>query len=176
VVATGGIFAWKDQRQNPDTCVASVIYPKGFLYTFQSTQGNSYRSFARIQGRDGTIEGFGFESGYLYSVSQEGGKKESNEAAEPDYMNFPLVAPADDHEKLLQVPGAPPPSSHGPSDDNVAHIMNWLRAIRDRRPPNATVDNGFSHAIVCIMAAQSHLSGKRLYWNPRLEEIVDQPV
>jgi hypothetical protein len=26
------------------------------------------------------------------------------------------------------------------------------------------------------MAAQSYWSGKRLYWNPQTEEIVDQPV
>lgn len=36
--------------------------------------------------------------------------------------------------------------------------------------------HGFSHTIVCIMAAQSYWSGKRLYWNPHTEEIVDQPV
>jgi predicted dehydrogenase len=175
VMATGGIFAWKDQRQNPDTCVASVIYPKGFLYTFQSTQGNSYRSFARIQGRDGTIACLGYESGSLYSVTQEGGRRESDEAAQPEYTKLPIVTPASDHEELLRVPGAPPPTSHGPSDDNVEHIMNWLLAIRDRREPNATVDHGFSHAIVCIMAARSYWIGKRVYWDPKLEEIVDQP-
>jgi hypothetical protein len=38
------------------------------------------------------------------------------------------------------------------------------------------VDNGFSHAIVCIMAAQSYWSGKRLYWDPSKEEILDHPV
>ena len=29
VVANGGIFVWKDGRENPDTCVAAVTYPKG---------------------------------------------------------------------------------------------------------------------------------------------------
>jgi hypothetical protein len=38
------------------------------------------------------------------------------------------------------------------------------------------VDNGFSHAIVCIMAAQSYWSGTRLYWDPTRETITDQPV
>ena len=176
VSATGGIFAWKDQRENPDTCVASVVYPKGFLYTFQSTQGNSYRSFARIQGRDGTITCHGYEAGFLYSVTQEGGRKESDEDSQPDYTNIPIVAPASDHEELLRVPGAPAPSSHGPSDDSVDHIMNWIRAMRERREPNSTVDHGFSHAIVCIMAAQSYWSGKRLYWDPKNEKITEQAV
>ena len=54
--------------------------------------------------------------------------------------------------------------------------MNWLKAMRTRTQPNANVDHGFSHSIVCIMAGQSYWSGKRLYWNPESEEIVEQPV
>ena len=75
VVATGGVFAWKDQRQNPDTCVAAVVYPKGFLYTYKTTFGNSYRSFTRIQGRDGTITGHGCRrrlSFLVHTVTKEG--------------------------------------------------------------------------------------------------------
>jgi len=45
--------------------------------------------------------------------------------------------------------------------------------MRDRKAPNATVDHGFSHALVCIMAEQSYWSGKRLYWDPATEEILD---
>jgi predicted dehydrogenase len=56
VMATGGVFTWPDGRENPDTAVAAVTYPKGFLYTYKTIFGNSYRSFARIQGRDGTID------------------------------------------------------------------------------------------------------------------------
>jgi hypothetical protein len=47
VVANGGIYAWPDDRQNPDTVVAAVTYPKGFLYTYKTTFGNSYCSFSR---------------------------------------------------------------------------------------------------------------------------------
>lgn len=176
VMATGGIYVWKDQRENPDTCIAAITYPKGFLYTYKSTLGNSYRSFARIQGRDGTVACHGFESGYLYAVSDEGGRKESGESAQPEFTSLPIVAPAEDHEELLRIPSARHPSSHGPDDDNVDHLLNWLNAMRDRRDPIATVDHGFSHSIVCIMAAQSYWSGKRVYWDPKTEEIVDQPI
>jgi len=47
VVANGGVFTWKDGRENPDTIVAAITYPKGFLYTYKVTFGNSFRSFAR---------------------------------------------------------------------------------------------------------------------------------
>jgi predicted dehydrogenase len=171
VVANGGVFAWKDGRQNPDTAVAAFTYPKGFLYTYKTTFGNSYRSFTRIMGRDGTIEGRGCEGGFLFSVTKEGGRDEFSEETEPDYRSLPITASAQEQEEVVRVPGAPSPSSIAPSDDDVVHMMNWLTAMRARKDPNANVDHGFSHSIACIMAAQSYWSGKRLFWNPEKEEI-----
>jgi hypothetical protein len=74
------------------------------------------------------------------------------------------------------VAGAEPPNSRGPGDDSVIHVTNWLKAMQSRTQPNANVDHGFSHSIVIIMAAQSYCSGKKLYWNPETEEIVDRPI
>lgn len=177
VIANGGIFIWKDERQNPDTCVAAITYPKGFLYTYKTTFGNSYRSFSRILGRDGTIVNYGGEGASLFTVSKEGGRQESDAGETgPVYTKAPIVGPAREDVTTVQVPGARAPNSLGPDDDDVNHLMNWLNAMRARREPNANVDNGFSHSIVVIMAAQSYWSGKKLYWNPSTEEIVDHPV
>ncbi len=177
VVANGGVFTWKDGRENPDTCVAAVTYPKGFLYTYKTTFGNSYRSFSRIQGRDGTIENYGGEGASLFITTEEGGRKEFDPwESGPVYTKVPIVGTSRDAATTLKVPGAPPPNSLGPDDDDVNHLVNWLKAMQTRSEPNATVDHGFSHSIVCIMAAQSYWTGKRLYWDPRREEITDQPV
>lgn len=176
VVANGGIFIWNDGRENPDTCVAAVTYPKGFLYTYKTTFGNSYRSFSRIQGRDGTIENYGGEGASLFTVTREGGRTEfdPNDGARPVYKQVPIVASAQEEERVVEAPGAPAPNSLGPSDDDVVHLMNWLTAMRERKEPNASVDHGFSHAIVCIMAAQSYWTGKKLFWDPNKEAIVEQ--
>jgi predicted dehydrogenase len=174
VMAIGGIYAWKDGRQNPDTCVAAVTYPKGFLYTYKTVFGNSFRSFSRIQGRDGTIANYGGEGASLFTVSKEGGRDEYSGSAKVNKM--PNVAPKEDREEVVRVTGAEAPDSDGPGDDSVVHVTNWLKAMQTRTEPNSNVDHGFSHAIVIIMAAQSYWSGKRLYWNPKTEEIVDQPV
>ncbi len=177
VVANGGIFTWKDGRENPDTCVAAVTYPKGFLYTYKTTFGNSYRSFSRIMGRDGTIENYGGEGASLFAVTREGGRQEYDPTASgPVYKQLPIVGPAKDGEEIVRVPGAPEPDSLGPDDDDVTHLVNWLKAMQTRTQPNATVDNGFSHALVVIMAAQSYWSGKKLYWDPKNEQIVDHAV
>ena len=88
VVANGGIFVWEDERQNPDTFVAAVTYPKGFLYTYKTLFGNSYRSFSRIHGRDGTIVNYGGEGASLFTVSKEGGRKEQSQ---PLNTKLPIV-------------------------------------------------------------------------------------
>lgn len=174
VVANGGIYTWPDGRENPDTCVAAVTYPKGFLYTYKTLFGNSFRSFSRIHGRDGTIANYGGEGASLFTVSKEGGRDEYEESVYT--RTVPIVSPSVDKEEVVKVPGAPPGDSRGPGDDSVGHLMNWLNAMRSRSIPNANVDHGFSHSIVTIMAAQSYRSGKKLYWNPQTEEIVDEPI
>src|SRR5277367_184171 len=102
VVANGGVYAWKDGRENPDTCVAAVTYPKGFLYTYKSVFGNSYRSFSRIQGRDGTIANYGGEGASLFTVSKEGGRDEWGGSV--DSTSVPVVSPKIDQEEVVQVP------------------------------------------------------------------------
>jgi len=176
--ATGGIFVWKDGRENPDTATVSLVYPKGFLYTYSTTFGNSYRSFSRIQGREGTIENYGGEGAALFLITKEGGRQEFDpeDNRQPRYTAPPGMGPSLDQAEILRLPNTREPDSLGPSDDDVNHLMHWLNAMRDRKQPNATVDHGFSHAIVCIMATQSYWSGKKLYWDPAAEEIVDHAV
>ena len=177
VMATGGTFIWKDGRDNPDTCVAAVTYPKGFLYTYKTTFGNSYRSFSRILGRDGTIENYGGEGASLFVTTREGGRHQFDPPdSGPVFKDLPLTGLASDGAEIVRVPGAAAPNSLGPDDDDAGHLMNWLKAMQSRTQPNATVDHGFSHAIVCIMAAQSYWSGKRLYWDAKNEQILDRPA
>ena len=110
------------------------------------------------------------------SAKKAAGHEIDTADTEPTYTKLPLVAPAYDHEEVIQVPGAPAGTSLGTDDDDPEHMFTWLKAMRSRTEPAATVDHGFSHSIVCIMAAQSYWSGKRLYWDPKKEEILEQPV
>lgn len=176
-VAQGGIFAWPDGRENPDTCMVAFTYPKGFLYMYRTTFGNSYRSFSRIQGRDGTIINYGGEGASLFVVTNEGGREEFDPfKTGPIYTEPPAMGSRKYKEEVVHVNGAAAPDSVGPGDDSLTHMMNWLDSIRDRKQPNATVDDGFSHSLCCIMAAESYWSGKKLYWDPKNEQITDQLV
>jgi len=52
-------------------------------------------------------------------------------------------------------------------------MINWLDCLRSRKQPNATVQNGFSHSVACMMAACAYWSGKKIYWDPKTETILD---
>jgi len=163
VVAHGGVFAWKDGRENPDTFQALLEYPKGFLMSFSTSFGNDSDSFSRIMGKKATLVNIGGEGSPRWKWVEEKGNHEDNPYIKRD-------------EKYVLLPGSdkiPPP---GMGDTDLSHMTNFLECLRSRKAPNATVLNGFAHSVVIIMAARAYREGKKLYWDPKAEQIVDHPV
>jgi hypothetical protein len=68
---------------------------------------------------------------------------------------------------------APPPTEI--ADEELSHITNWFDCLRSRQQPHATVHHGFSHSVACIMAARSYWTGKRMFFDPQREMIVEEP-
>jgi len=160
VVASGGIFVWKDGRENPDTFQALLEYPKGFMVSYATSFGNDSDSFTRIMGKDATLVNIGGEGSPRWKWVEEKGTREDN----------PLIQRA---EKHITLPGsdAIPPTFI--SDNNLSHMTNWIECLRSRRQPNATVQHGFAHSVAVIMAARAYREGKKLYWDPKKEAILD---
>ncbi len=148
VVAHGGIFAWPDGRENPDTFHALLEYPKGFLASYSTSFGNDAPSFTRYMGKNATLINIGGEGSPRYQLVEEKGVHESD----PDVY---------DKRKTTDVrlPGetAPPPTSI--DDDDLHHMDDWFQCLRSRQDPHATVREGFAHSVACIMAARSVLGG-----------------
>jgi predicted dehydrogenase len=163
VVASGGVFAWHDGRENPDTFQALIEYPKGFLLSFSTSFGNDCDSFSRIMGKKATLINIGGEGSPRWKLVEEKGNHEED----------PFVQRA---EKYVLLPGNDklPPTFMG--DEDLSHMTNWLECLRSRKAPNATVLNGYAHSVVIIMAARAYSEGRKLYWNPKAEQIVNQPV
>jgi predicted dehydrogenase len=163
VMAHGGVFAWRDGRENPDTFEALVEYPKGFLVSYSTSFGNDSDSFSRYMGKNATLINIGGEGSPRWKLVEEKGNYEAN----PDVKRA---------EKYVRLPGNDElPPTH--ISDNVAfHMANWFDCMRSRKQPNASVREGYSHAVAVIMAARSYREEKKLWWNPKTEEIVDRPV
>jgi predicted dehydrogenase len=54
-------------------------------------------------------------------------------------------------------------------DDN--HMANFLQSIRAGKTPNASIDNGYSHAVASILASEAQRLGKRLVYDSAKREI-----
>jgi predicted dehydrogenase len=165
VVANGGIYAWRDGRENPDTFQALLEYPKGFLVSYSTSFGNDAPSFTRYMGKKATLMNHGGEGSPRYSLVEEKGNHEDN----PDVDK---LRPSKD----IFLPGETKLPPMGQGDLTLEHTANWFDCMHSRQQPHATVDNGFAHSVACIMSADAYWSGKKQYWNAATEEIQDHPV
>ena len=78
VVANGGIFAWHDGRENPDTFQALFTYPKGFLVSYATSFGNDAPGFTRIMGKKATMINHGGEGSPRWQMVEEKGNHEDD--------------------------------------------------------------------------------------------------
>jgi predicted dehydrogenase len=156
-VAHGGIFAWHDGRENPDTFQALVEYPN-FLVSYSTSFGNDCDSFSRIMGKQATLVNIGGEGSPRWKLVEEKGTYEDN----------PYLKRA---EKWVTVPGDNQPGPTYISDNVPYHMANWLECLRSRKQPNATVRHGYAHAVAIIMAARAYREGRKVTWDAQREEI-----
>ena len=164
VVAHGGIFAWHDGRENPDTFQALLTYPKGFLVSYATSFGNDAPGYTRIMGKKATLFNSGGEGSPRWALAEEKGNHEQDENVDAKRVRQDVLLPGD---KTL------PPM--GIADEDLSHMTNWFDCLRSRKEPNATVRDGFAHSVACIMAAEAYQSGKKLYWDAKAEKILDHP-
>jgi predicted dehydrogenase len=161
-VAHGGIFAWPDGRENPDTFQALLEYPKGFMVSYATSFGNDAPSFTRYMGKKATLMNIGGEGSPRYKLVEEKGNHEDN----PDIDKLRA-------EKDVLLPGDKTQPPAGMGDLDLNHMENWFECLRSRRQPHATVSDGYAHSVACIMAAQSFWEGRKLYYVSATETIRD---
>jgi predicted dehydrogenase len=178
VVAHGGVYRWRDGRENPDTFQALLEYPKGFLVSYSTSFGNDSDSFTRIMGDRATLIEVGGEGSQRWKVVEEVGNHERNPFIHrPE--RYVKLGSSERHSALFpqRVLQGVVEKTYGPlpfiSDSNPSHMRNWLECLRNRKQPNASVEDGFAHSVAAIMAARAQREGKKLYWDPQAERIVD---
>ena len=163
-MAHGGIFAWRDGRENADTFQALLEYPKGFLVSYSTSFGNDSPGFTRYMGKKATLTNIGDEGSPRYQLIEEKGNHEDNADIDQKRASLYVLLPGE--TKL-------PPM--GIDDLSLEHMANWFECMRSRQQPRCTVHDGFAHSVACMMSAQSYWSGKKQYWDAATETIVDRP-
>jgi predicted dehydrogenase len=169
-VSNGGIFAWHDVRENPDTfqCV-STFGAKEVLYTYSTTFGNQWGDHTIIRGTRGTLYSPGGEgSPQWWYIPETSSRWQSNVVFDSH------SGPA--QRQPVTIPGGPDVVPLHQDDNLKAHTDNWLQCIRSRKTPNGNIQTGFAHAVAVIMATRSFREGKKIYWDRNGENILDRPI
>ena len=161
-VSHGGVFAWHDGRENPDTFQTLLEYPKGFLVSYSTSFGNDAPSFTRYMGKKATLTNIGGEGSPRYELIEEKGTHEDDSDIDQKRASKYILLPGQQ--------GLPP---MGIDDLSLEHMGNWFDCMRSRKEPNASVNAGFAHSAACMMAAEAYWTGKKIYWDAKAETFSD---
>ena len=136
-VSTGGVFTWKDEHKftAPDCVQATWIYPEGFMLTSSTNFGNSSGNTRKYFGTKGTLS---LDNANAPSYSADGGPKRDGKI----------------RGKVEVTPVECPD-----------HFLNWLQCMRTGETPNASIDDGYKHAVAVLMAAKAYESGRKTVYD-----------
>ncbi|WP_026968124.1 Gfo/Idh/MocA family oxidoreductase [Algoriphagus terrigena] len=167
VAANGGIYLWKDGRQNFDTMTAVFDYgplddkSKGFQVIYSSRFTN---------GAGGTKEIYYSNGGELNldtnRITPNGGLSERN--AQSMGMKANLLPDMALGEVVKTETGA----DTGVDDLTSAHMRNWMDCIRSRKKPNADVMAGYNHSIANIMTTAALRTGQFVTFDEEKQEVL----
>src|ERR1051326_8285169 len=113
VVSHGGVFAWHDGRENPDTFQTLLEYPKKFLVSFSTSFGNDAPSFTRYMGKKATLFDIGGEGSPRYQLVEEKGNHEDNPNIDKQRSS-----------RYITLPGKPELPPTGIGDLTLEHMTN----------------------------------------------------
>ena len=168
VVANGGIYLWKDGRQNWDTMTAVFDYgplddlSKGFQVQYTSRFTNSAGGVKELYYSNG-----GMIDMDKQRVTPEGGL-EARDAAEMGMQanllpSFPLVEQAE---------AASTGANTGRDPETSANVRNWMECVRSRKTPNASIEAGYHHSIALCMNVAAIQTGLKVTFNDKTQQVM----
>jgi predicted dehydrogenase len=168
VVANGGIYLWKDGRQNWDTMTAVFDYgplddlSKGFQVQYSSRFTNSAGGVKELYYSNG-----GMIDMDKQTVSPAGGLS-ARSAAEmgmkPNLLpSFSLVEKSDSVATDADTHGDPQTS---------ANMRNWMECVRSRKTPNAPIEAGYSHSIALCMNVAAIQTGEKVTFDDKTQQVI----
>ncbi|GEM66531.1 oxidoreductase [Sphingobacterium mizutaii NBRC 14946 = DSM 11724] len=167
VVANGGIYTWKDGRENPDTVTAVMDYgpendkSKGFQVLYSSRFTNSAGGIKELY-----YSNAGMLNLDTNQVSAEGGLNERSAAEMGVKANLLTPFTLDNAAKTETS------ANTGGDPMTSLHMRNWMDCVRNRKTPNASVEAGYNHSIANIMARTAMETGKRVTFDDAKQEVL----
>jgi predicted dehydrogenase len=168
VVANGGIYLWKDGRQNWDTMTA--VFDYGPLD--DPTKGFQVQYSSRFTNSAGGVKELYYSNGGMIDMDKQrvtpGGGLEAKEAAamglKADLLpSFSLVEKAESVSSAADTGGDPQTS---------ANMRNWMECVRSRKTPNASIEAGYSHSIALCMNVAAIQTGEKVTFDDKTQQVI----
>ncbi len=166
VAANGGIYLWKDGRENYDTMTAVFDYgpkddpSKGFQVVYSSRFTNSAGGVKELYYSNG-----GTLNLDTNRITPNGGLTERHASA----MNMePNQLPEMDLPPVTTVTAA----DTGTDNMTVNHMRNWMECVRSRKQPNAPVKSGYDHSVANIMVTAALRTGQFVTFDDENQEVM----
>ncbi len=160
VVGMGGKYAFKDDREVPDTFQLMADFPKGHSLVLSSSMANSTHIPGLIRGHEGTIVmvDHGMFEGKTDHITVTADRPFREEWAKKwGNGDTKLTIPVEDK---------------GPD----AHMKNFLDCVRTREKPVLDALTGYKALATIQMSVDSYRQGRILYWDEQSEKVVTEPV
>jgi predicted dehydrogenase len=168
VVANGGIYLWKDGRQNWDTMTAVFDYgplddlSKGFQVQYSSRFTNSAGGVKELYYSNG-----GMIDMDKQTVTPTGGLRAREAAAmglkENLLPSFSLTENA---------VGASTSADTGKDPMTSANMRNWMECVRSRKTPNAPIEAGYSHSVALCMNVAAIQTGEKVTFDDNTQQVM----
>jgi predicted dehydrogenase len=165
VAANGGIYQWKDGRQNADTMTAVFDYENpadnsGFQVVYSSRFSNSAGGVKELYFSNG-----GTLNLDTNKITPDGGLKEGEAKAMGLQQNL---------LETVELPSVTMVTDANTGGDpmTAAHVRNWMECIRNRKKPNADVQAGYNHSIANIMVTASLRTGEKATFDETRQEVL----
>ena len=147
-VALGDVLSWKDGREISDTAEYVFEFPKGWILTFSSRLGSGPESdYEVFYGKERTLDS-------------------------RDWISRPAANPRDPQVTGTVVPGMADAGSFT-SGGATEHVANWVSCLASRTAPNAPIEVGLAHAVVCCLGREAERTGRKVRYDPTTRKIIE---
>jgi predicted dehydrogenase len=168
VVANGGIYLWKDGRQNWDTMTAVFDYgplddlSKGFQVQYSSRFTNSAGGVKELYYSNGGM--IDMDKQTVTSTGGLSARSAAEMGMKPNLLNGFSLA-----EKVESV--STDADTHS-DPQTSANMRNWMECVRSRKTPNASIEAGYSHSIALCMNVAAIQTGEKVTFDDKTQQVI----
>ncbi len=156
VMASGGVYVFKDGREVPDTFHLIAEFPKGHSLVLSSSMANSQHIPGLIRGHEGTI--------MMVPEGRFEGRVDHITVTPERIAKKKFIEKYGTEEMVIQ------------TEKREDHMENFLRCVKTREKNVLDALTAYKAMTTIGMAVQSYRDGKVLYFNESTQRVTDKPV